>query len=350
MAKLSWFNKVVFLVNWLLAIATVIAYLLPRIAPSIYPSLAALTLFLPILLIGNVLFLIYWGIQIKRQGALSLLVLLVGITFVNKFYGFRAPTEHQKETNEVKIVSYNVRLFNKFRWSDKRAVPVEISDFVKEQNPDILCIQEFSANADFNTEQFPYQHTTLRHKKIRTGQAIFSKYRIINSGVVNFPNSDAEAIFADVLIQSDTVRVYNMHLESVRITPSVNKINDDINELDQTKSEFMLRRIGRAFKKQQNQAEILRAHREQIKFRTIICGDMNNSAFSYVYRQIKGDLNDAFAEAGSGLGKTYDFKYYPARIDYILADKRFEVKDFDTFTEIVDSDHFPIATVLAFIK
>ncbi|OYQ38592.1 endonuclease/exonuclease/phosphatase family protein [Flavobacterium aurantiibacter] len=348
MAKLSWFNKVVFFFNWLLAAATIIAYLLPRIAPSLYPVLAALTLFLPALLIGNGLFLIFWVIQLKRQAALSLIVLLIGITFVNKFYGFRSNTNHEKQANEVKIVSYNVRLFNKFRWSDKRAVPLEISDFVKEQNPDILCIQEFSANADFHTEQFPYKHTTLRHKKIKTGQAIFSKYKIINSGVVSFPNSDAEAIFADVLIKADTVRVYNMHLESVRITPSVNKINNDINELDQSKSEFMLRRIGRAFRKQQNQAEKLRLHRADIRFRTIVCGDMNNSAFSYVYRQIKGDLNDTFVEAGSGLGKTYDFKYYPARIDYILADKRFEVKDFDTFNEIQDSDHFPIATVLAF--
>ena len=77
-----------------------------------------------------------------------------------------------------------------------------------------------------------------------------------------------------------------------------------------------------------------------------MCGDMNNSAFSYVYRNIKGDLNDSFEEAGEGFGKSYDFNYYPARIDYIFVDKKFEVKKFRSFPEIIDSDHFPVMAIL----
>ena len=69
---------------------------------------------------------------------------------------------------------------------------------------------------------------------------------------------------------------------------------------------------------------------------------MNNSAFSYVYRNIKGNLQDAFVVAGRGFGKTYDFKYYPARIDYIFFDNRFKIYSFENHTEIIDSDHFPI--------
>ena len=83
-------------------------------------------------------------------------------------------------------------------------------------------------------------------------------------------------------------------------------------------------------------------HKQKCKFKTIICGDMNNSAFSYVYRKIKGDMQDAFEEAGNGFGITYDFKYYPARIDYIFVDKNIKVKNFQNYPEIVDSDHFPI--------
>jgi endonuclease/exonuclease/phosphatase family metal-dependent hydrolase len=73
---------------------------------------------------------------------------------------------------------------------------------------------------------------------------------------------------------------------------------------------------------------------------------MNNSAYSYVYRSIKGKLNDAFEEAGSGFGNTYNFKYYPARIDYIFADNRMKVKSFETFPDFVNSDHYPIMTRL----
>ncbi len=44
-------------------------------------------------------------------------------------------------------------------------------------------------------------------------------------------------------------------------------------------------------------------------------------------------MNNAFVEAGKGFGKTYNYKYYPAHIDYILVDKVFEVKEFKTFKE-----------------
>ena len=92
----------------------------------------------------------------------------------------------------------------------------------------------------------------------------------------------------------------------------------------------------------ESQAEEIKKHRASCHFPTIICGDLNNSAFSYVYRTIKGNLNDAFEEKGARFGKTFNFKYYPARIDYIFSDPFFEVKDFQTFSYFVNSDHMPI--------
>jgi endonuclease/exonuclease/phosphatase family metal-dependent hydrolase len=109
---------------------------------------------------------------------------------------------------------------------------------------------------------------------------------------------------------------------------------------------MMLKRISLAFKKQQLQAEILKNHKKNCHYPMIICGDMNNSAFSYVYRSIKGNLSDCFEEAGNGFGETYNFKYYPARIDYIFADKKMIVKSFDNFTSFKNSDHYPITTRL----
>ena len=59
-------------------------------------------------------------------------------------------------------------------------------------------------------------------------------------------------------------------------------------------------------------------------------------------------IGDAFEEAGTGFGKSYDFNYYPARIDYIFADKSLKIKYFQNFPEIEDSDHFPIIARMAF--
>jgi endonuclease/exonuclease/phosphatase family metal-dependent hydrolase len=57
-------------------------------------------------------------------------------------------------------------------------------------------------------------------------------------------------------------------------------------------------------------------------------------------------LKDSFEEAGTGFGQTYKFKYYPARIDYIFAEKMI-VKEFQSFSEMKDSDHYPIMAKLS---
>ena len=110
---------------------------------------------------------------------------------------------------------------------------------------------------------------------------------------------------------------------------------------------MMFMRISRAFKQQQQQAEILKENIKECTYPVIICGDMNNSAFSYVYRVIKGTYRDAFEEQGRGFGQTYRFKYYPARIDYIFADRVMKVKSFETFPDFDNSDHYPIMAKLS---
>jgi hypothetical protein len=47
---------------------------------------------------------------------------------------------------------------------------------------------------------------------------------------------------------------------------------------------MILIRISKAFKQQQQQAEIFKAHEKQCEYDLIICGDMNNSVFLYKYK------------------------------------------------------------------
>lgn len=346
MKQLSWPNKIVYFFNIVLAVLTFGAYFFPFLAPKVFPLLSVFTLFLPMLLVLNLLFFVWWAIQIKRHALLSGVVLLLGMTFISKFYKFGSE-DYVPQDGDFKVMSYNVRLFNKFEWSEKTTVPVEISDFVKENDPDILCIQEYSAMESFDTSRYPYGYVAIQHGQISTGQAIFSKYKIIGKGDIPFADTSNKAIYADVLKGTDTIRIYNMHLQSIKISPDVHEIEGDINGIDKKKSQMMLRRISTAFRRQQSQAEMLREHRADWTHRVIICGDMNNSAFSYVYRTIRGELNDSFEKAGSGFGRSYDLKYYPLRIDYIFTDPAYDVKSFRSFPEIVDSDHFPVLTVLS---
>ena len=345
MKKLSWFNKVIFVFNIVLTILTFIAYVLPFLAPKLFPLLSVLTLILPLFLILNGLFFLYWLLQLKRQMIISGIVLLLGITFINKFYKFSSNDLEQEEDDFV-VMSYNVRLFNLFQWIPKEGVGDEILTFINDNNPDILCIQEYSASANIDLKVYKYKFIFMQGKKIKTGQAIFSKFPIIDEGKIELPKSDNSVIFADIRKGKDTIRVYNMHLQSIKITPDVNEIQDNVDAINQEKSQQVFKRIRLAFEKQQSQAALLMDHKNDCKYPVIICGDMNNSAFSYVYRSIKGNLNDCFEEAGNGFGQTYNFKYYPARIDYIFADKKLKVKSFKNFPEFVNSDHYPVMTRL----
>lgn len=349
MKKLSWFNKIIFGFNIVITVVTVVAYVLPFLAPKMFPLLSVLTLILPLFLILNALFFIYWLLQLKRQVVLSGIVLLLGITFINKFYKFSS-TDKISEEKDFTVMSYNVRLFNLFDWIPNRNVGDAILGFINEQNPDILCIQEYSENAKVDLRIYKYKTIFMEGKKIKTGQAIFSKYPIFNQGDFKIPQAGNNIIYADIKIGKDTLRVYNIHLQSIKISPDVNEISENVEAINQSKSEQVFTRIRDAFSKQEQQAEILAKHKSNCLYPIIICGDMNNSPFSYVYRSIKTDLNDCFEEAGNGFGQTYKFKYYPARIDYIFADKKMTVKSFTTFTAFENSDHFPVMTRLSFVE
>jgi endonuclease/exonuclease/phosphatase family metal-dependent hydrolase len=341
MKKQSWLSKIMFFLNVVLTIVTFIAYLLPFLTPKAFPFLSVLTLGLPFLLFLNFFFFVYWLLQLKKLMLLSGLVLLLGITFINRFYKF-SETNLPNDSSDFTLMSYNVRLFNLYEWLPKKDVPQQISKLIQDQKPAILCLQEFSPNDEVVKLKYNYNYTKLYGGKNKYGQAIFSNFKIINKGEIEFPNSNNNVIFADIVKEKDTIRVYSMHLQSI-------KISTDIHEkMDEENSKFIFRRISKAFTIQQHQAELIKAHYEDCKYAKIICGDLNNSAFSYVYRTIKGTMKDAFEEAGSGFGKSYNYNYYPARIDYIFVENTISVKQFNSLETFIQSDHFPQITRLSF--
>ena len=340
---MSFISKTMLFFNVVVAITTLMAYLLPFLAPKWFPFLSVLSLFLPFFLVVNLLFFTYWLIQFKKYIFVSGLVLLLGITFINKFYNLKQ-TVLPKSENEFTIMSYNVRLFNKFNWYKKANIPNKIAEFVSEKNPDILCVQEYSDLEKTKFSNYKYQHIFKEGNNIIVGNAIFSKYKIIDKGVINFPNSTNNAVYADIIKGNDTLRIYSMHLQSIKISTNIEE--EEIQKMNESKTKYIFRKISGAFTKQQEQSLLLKQHFSECKYKKIICGDMNNSAFSFVYRTIKGSMQDAFESNGDGFGKTYNFKYYPARIDYIFADKNIQIKSFETLNDFYNSDHFPLISRL----
>jgi len=333
MKKLSFLNKIIFFFNAVAAIVLLLSYVLPFIPPKSFSLLSVLSLGVPFLILVNVLFFVYWLIKLKKQFSLSLVVLAIGYFSFGTLYKF-STTKKIEITNSLSVMNYNVRLFNLYGWISEENIEIKTIDFIKEKAPDVISFQEYHPHKNIDLSFFKYKFEKLSGGKTKYGQAIFSQYPIINSGSVAFPNTSNNAIFVDIVKQKDTIRVYNIHLQSLHIDANVDK-------LAQEDSERLFKSVGQTFEMQQFQTELFLEHKKQCKYKMIVCGDFNNTAFSYVYKEIKGNLQDAFKVAGNGFGRTYDFKFFPTRIDFILVDEVFPIDSFKTF-DIQYSDHFPV--------
>ncbi|MCX2681545.1 endonuclease/exonuclease/phosphatase family protein [Galbibacter sp. EGI 63066] len=335
MKKLKWLHKGVFLANSLFAFLLLLCLLAPYIPLSSFPRIAIFSLVTPVLIIVNILFLVYWIIKRKKQWILSFVVLLLGYQQVFSLYKFSG-TKEVVSANSLKVMTYNVRVFDEYKWIGRDGVFDEMMGMIKEENPGILCFQEFYHTKEDAFDYYPYKFVNYKTKE--TGQAIFSKYPIINKGSLHFPNSGNDAIFADVVKGNDTIRVYNLHMQSFHINP-------EDEELSQENSGRLARRMGAVFSKQQVQTDIFLSHKTECPYKTITCGDLNNNQYSAIYRQIKGDDIDTFDEKGSGTGKTYYYKYFPFRIDFIFVDEEIPVRSHKNRYELF-SDHYPVISQL----
>ena len=330
MVKYNFLNKIIVLVNSILAILLLLSYLLPYISPEKVPIFTIISLAVPVLLALNIFFIIYWIIKLKKYFTISLISIILGIGYISNIYKF---SEKKIFLNDdLKVMSYNVRLFNHYNWTTDSTIVKKISSFIAEKEPDVLSIQEYY-DAENLQLKYPYQFIKTKSNFNKFGLAIFSKFNIINSGSLDLKESANNIIYTDILKDKDTIRVYNIHLESL-------KMNTSQENFGIINSDKLLEQMEASFQKQAKQVELFLQHEKKWDGKKILCGDFNNTAFSWVYRELSNEKQDAFKEAGKGLGKTFNY-WYPLRIDFILTDANFDINNFKTFN-VPYSDHYPI--------
>ena len=351
-------RKIFLITNYFFAILLVISSISVYISPEKAWIFAFLGLAFPYILIVNIAFLIFW-ISLKRKYfIISLIVILLSWNNLTKFIQFN---NHRKisagERNIVKLLSFNVRLFNYYNWLKLKTAHQDILSFIKNEHAGIICLQEFftlnntlfsedSIRNLLGTTPFSYiQYTNSPDDKKGSGIATFSHFPIVNRGKVEFGNSPNISIYSDIKIEDDTIRVYNCHLQSTRLEKDKYNFLDSLlfnyntKHLDDIKN--ISHRLKDAYIKRARQVTILSNHIKTSPYPVLLCGDFNDTPVSFAYHKLRDSMKDAFLESGRGIGNTYFGNFPSFRIDYIMHNKSIVSYNFRT-QRVKLSDHYPI--------
>jgi len=335
----SFLEKIIHYLNIIVALLLLCSFIVPYFPPSTFPTFSLLSLAVSPLIVFNFLFLIYWLFRFKKSFFVSGAVLCATYFYFNPFYKISTEGNTMPKEHSLSILSYNVRLFNAYEEHvSATEVKKHISNLINTNTPDIICIQEYYKKTAPSFKEYPYQFIHFKNKKQKLGHAIFSKYPLIQKKGFDFKDSFNNTIYADVVVDTDTLRLYNLHLQSLGILPSVAF-------LQKKGTERIKNKISQSFVRQQEQVKFISESIKKSSHPVIIAGDFNNTPFSYIYNTLKKEMNDAFLEKGNGLGTTYRFEGYPMRIDYILSSKKLEILKFKTIKNTF-SDHYPITTTI----
>jgi endonuclease/exonuclease/phosphatase family metal-dependent hydrolase len=334
-------------VNLWVIFFTILAYITPYVSPETMSFLAFVGLAYPWLLLLNFIFIFIWAASRMRYWWYSAACILLGFGYLMSVFGIHFLKKSNADA-DLKIISFNIGSTLNYDNTTKK-----LNDFIKKQDADIICFQEFAQTEDGlkSTIKAVEALKVYLHKMRMDGNTtvIFSKFPIIAKNIIPFenPNGGNGCSYADVKLKNDKIiRVYNAHLES----NSVSGIADYLTE----KAEFdkkatwgkvltMLKLVRRNAKKRANQAEKIAQHIASSPYPVIVCGDFNDIPVSYTYNVISANLTDAFKVKGQGFGTTYSGNIPALKIDYILTDKTIKPLSFDV-PDVRFSDHFPVVS------
>jgi endonuclease/exonuclease/phosphatase family metal-dependent hydrolase len=362
------FTKRVFvIVNIVVSSLFLLASCNAFLPPQDYWFLSIIGVGFPFLLVLVIAFLLIWVLFRSRWAFLPLACLLLGYPNIRALIAFNYGKEPslQKSPSSLRILTWNVSWFDEQTRADKHKFNYrkDMLSFIRKSNPDVICFQEYvepnTKRRDYNNRQdltklgYPYSMVVIDYRGWKntweTGIAIFSKFPIIDSFQTRYPGprnfrAGQSLMAIDINLHGQKVRIFNTHLQSFLFKKKdyhdleiIRSASDSLLEA----SKSVIRKMAQAYRFRGQQAEVVKKTLSKSNLPTIICGDFNDIPNSYTYFQIRSGRQDAFVEAGKGIGRTF-FNLSPTlRIDYIMPDHAFEVKQYMSY-DFPYSEHYPV--------
>lgn len=346
---MKFLDRLILIVNLGFAVALLLAYLAPKVDPSLTWTIAFFGLFYPVFLIINLLFIVFWVFKKSKYVLVSLVCVLFGWSQIKGFIGFNSQKIEYSE-DAVVLMSYNISnaLYGYDKKADQRKIKKEnfINFLEKYKDVDIFCIQEVGDYArDILKNAFPkHQMHHLKNK----GAVILSKFPIKDKGAIDFGTITNSCLWADIRIDNKTIRVYSFHLQSNQISKDADNFTIQP-ELNQKQAWYdikgMLRKYKNRHLQRTRQIEKIATHIQKCPHKVILAGDLNDPPQSYTYNVLSKYGKDVFRERGMGIGTTYGGKIPLLRIDYIFVDNSMQAATLDIIKDNF-SDHYGLLSTI----
>jgi endonuclease/exonuclease/phosphatase family metal-dependent hydrolase len=357
-------KRVLVFSNILVALVFLLACLAPYLNPQTWWFISFLGLAFPFLLIIVVAFAVWWLFIRKKLALISGITLLLGIKSISIFFAFHVfgSFHNKKDEGSIRVATWNVARFIEMRRNNNKGsqTRLKMMELIKQQDADILCLQEFFhsldstwyANIDYIRDHLKYPYYYFSHDKDGfrhfTGSIIFSRFPIIDSGVIRYPRPtlpDA-LIHADIRLKGRIIRVYTTHLQSLQFgKEDYSKIHEITGVKDSllSNSRTIFSKVKRGVSHRSIQADIIGQVLGDSPYPVLVCADLNDVPNSYTYSTVRGNMQDAFLKKGFGVGRTFSALSPTLRIDYIFADRHFSVRQFQRIVKKY-SDHYMLVS------
>ena len=345
--------RIILLVFNILAALGLIATTLAGIVPpskSMLPSVLTYG-FLPMLLL-NILLAIVWALMRRWEALISVGTILIRVTYIGFFFQIGGTSEapsREEHPEMVTLMSFNVHHFSgtEFVTSPKIEHGNAFLQLLREEKPDILCLQEYGAVANMSINDslkalgYIYFYGA-RGNENPHGTVVFSKLPIVSP-----KNIDNEKVLMDIQHGKRTFRLCCVHMDSYQFNQDD---RDDIERMRHGKIDSTSRRTFSKAK------ETVRQHETEWKtllspvvtgssLPMLLAGDMNDIPGSWLYGQITDYLDDTYRDEGSGFGPTYIGSTPHFRIDMVFRSKEFSTLSYKRIETDI-SDHYPILVSL----
>lgn len=346
--------------NFVVSVVLIILYAAGRIPPSEKYNLWLTSFIIPVALAANAILLVVAIAMRKKSSLYYVLALIIGSNYLVSTIGFK----YLFKSSDPSDFTFSVLSFNVGANLQRHETPSEnnetatssLTEWIFNNDADVQCYQEFidrRGKSGFDLlnrlkgkgyqSYFSFDSVSSNRYGLVLGTLITTKYHIINSGdVLASENGFNRISYVDLLIRKDTIRIINVHMESMGLKP-FHPANASGFESRKENTRILLAKLKEGVFERSEQVKVLASFVEASPYPVVCAGDFNDLPYSYAYQFLRKRLKNTFEQAGKGFGFTYNGNTLRVlRIDNQFHSAGLSAVEFITQNEVQLSDHFPL--------